>query len=53
MRIAVVHGYILQGTGSNLYVSNLCRAFCADGHEVLLFSQETQPKSGFIGVKYV
>ena len=43
MLIAVVHGYLLHGTGSNLYVSNLCRTFCRQGHRVLLFSQEDQP----------
>ena len=43
MLITVVHGYLLHGTGSNLYVSNLCRTFCRHGHRVLLFSQEHQP----------
>ncbi len=43
MIIAVVHGYLLQGTGSNLYVSNLCRIFCLLGHHVILFSQEAEP----------
>ncbi len=45
MIITVVHGYLLRGTGSNLYVSNLCRAFCRQGHQVLLFSQETIPEA--------
>lgn len=44
MRIAVIHGYFLQGTGSNLFVANLCRELCALGHEVMLFSQEQQPE---------
>jgi len=44
MIIAVVHGYLLRGTGSNLYVSNLCRTFCRKGHQVLLFSQEEETK---------
>ncbi|MFO7952542.1 MAG: glycosyltransferase family 4 protein [Bacillota bacterium] len=44
MIIALVHGYLLRGTGSNLYVSNLCRAFCRQGHRVLLFSQEYKPE---------
>ncbi len=43
MLIAVVHGYLLRGTGSNLYVSNLCRTFCRLGQRVLLFSQEEEP----------
>lgn len=40
MKIAIVHGYFLNGTGSNLYVQNLCRQFCKMGHDVLLFCQE-------------
>ncbi len=43
MKIALVHGYILRGTGSNLYVTNLCRTFCKAGHDVMLFSQESDP----------
>lgn len=45
MKIAVVHGYLLRGTGSNLYVSNLCRTFCRQGHQVLLFSQEEETEA--------
>lgn len=44
MRIVIVHGYFLQGTGSNLFVSNLSRELCLMGHEVLLFSQENKPE---------
>ncbi len=40
MNITVVHGYLLEGTGSNLYVQNLCREFCRLGHDVSLFCQE-------------
>ena len=40
MRIAVVHGYFLRGTGSNLFVANLCRELCKLGHEVQLICQE-------------
>ncbi len=43
MLIAMVHGYFLHGTGSNLYVQNLCREFCRLGHEVHLFCQESAP----------
>ncbi len=45
MIIAVIHGYLLRGTGSNLYVSNLCRTFCQQGHQVLLFSQEEETEA--------
>lgn len=41
MQIAMVHGYFLNGTGSNLLVQNLCREFCKMGHDVRLFCQES------------
>lgn len=44
MRIAVVHGYFLRGTGSNLFVANLCRELCQQGHEVQLICQEQHPE---------
>ena len=34
MRILVFHGYMLRGTGSNIYTANLTRALAALGHEV-------------------
>jgi len=40
----MVHGYLLRGTGSNLFVSNLARSFCKKGHDVFLFCQERQAK---------
>lgn len=40
MQIAMVHGYFLNGTGSNLLVQNLCREFCKMGHDVRLICQE-------------
>lgn len=42
MRIGIVHGYLLNGTGSNLYVQNLCRQFCEMGHDVILFCQDKE-----------
>ncbi len=44
MNLAVIYGYLLRWTGSNLYVSNLVRTFCRQGHRVLLFSQEASPQ---------
>ena len=40
MRILIFHGYLLRGTGSNIYTVNLCRAMVALGHEVHLLCQE-------------
>ena len=36
----MTHGYMLSGTGSNIYVQNLCRALVRGGHEVHLLCQE-------------
>ncbi|MFO7941258.1 MAG: glycosyltransferase family 4 protein [Bacillota bacterium] len=42
-RVALVHGYLLRGTGSNVYVCNLAKALCAEGFPVTLFSQDPDP----------
>jgi len=39
----MIHGYLLSGTGSNIFVSNLVRRFCARGFEVVLLCQERNP----------
>jgi len=40
----MIHGYLLTGTGSNIFVSNLVRNFCRLGHDVFLFCQEKHPE---------
>ena len=40
MRILIFHGYLLHGTGSNIYNANLVRALVALGHDVHLFCQD-------------
>ena len=40
MRILVFHGYLLRGTGSNIYNANLVRALARLGHEVHLLCQD-------------
>src|SRR5436190_12362882 len=42
MRILIFHGYLLRGTGSNVYNASLCRALRELGHEVHLLCQERQ-----------
>lgn len=42
MKILIFHGYLLRGTGSNIYNANLARAFADLGHEVHLFSQDRE-----------
>ena len=39
----MTHGYMLTGTGSNIYVQNLCRALVREGHDVHLLCQERHP----------
>ncbi len=40
MRVLVFHGYMLRGTGSNIYNLNLARALARQGHEVHLLCQD-------------
>jgi glycosyltransferase involved in cell wall biosynthesis len=40
MRILIFHGYLLRGTGSNVYNAGLAAALRAAGHEVHLLAQE-------------
>jgi len=44
MRILLWHGYLLSGSGSNLYTSNLARIWKRQGHDVLLMCQEQHPE---------
>ncbi|HEY6481017.1 MAG TPA: glycosyltransferase family 4 protein, partial [Streptosporangiaceae bacterium] len=49
MRILIFHGYLLRGTGSNIYNAELTRALVDLGHEVHLFCQEQSPEEfGFV-----
>jgi glycosyltransferase involved in cell wall biosynthesis len=40
VRVLIFHGYLLRGTGSNIYNANLARALAALGHEVDLLCQD-------------
>ena len=40
MRILLWHGYLLSGSGSNLYTVNISRIWRSEGHDVLLMCQE-------------
>jgi glycosyltransferase involved in cell wall biosynthesis len=42
MRILIFHGYMLRGTGSNIYNANLARALARLGHEVHLLCQDRE-----------
>ena len=44
MRVLVFHGYLLRGTGSNVYNARLCAALARAGHAVDLLCQEPRPE---------
>ena len=43
MRILLWHGYLLGGTGSNVYSRALAREWSRAGHDVVVVSQERAP----------
>ena len=43
MKILLWHGYLLGGTGSNVYTRALAREWSRSGHEVVVFCQEPDP----------
>jgi glycosyltransferase involved in cell wall biosynthesis len=44
MRVLLLHGYMLRGTGSNIYNANLAKALARLGHEVHLLCQDKTTK---------
>ena len=44
MRILLWHGYLLGGTGSNVYTRALAREWSRAGHDVTVFAQEAHPE---------
>jgi glycosyltransferase involved in cell wall biosynthesis len=42
MKVLIFHGYLLRGTGSNIYNANLARALARLGHEVHLVCQDRE-----------
>jgi glycosyltransferase involved in cell wall biosynthesis len=44
MKILIFHGYMLRGTGSNIYNANLARALARLGHEVHLLCQDRETR---------
>jgi predicted alpha/beta-fold hydrolase len=43
MKILIWHGYLLGGTGSNVYTRSLARAWSKQGHEVVVLCQDPHP----------
>jgi glycosyltransferase involved in cell wall biosynthesis len=44
VRILLWHGYLLSGTGSNVYTQALAREWSRAGHDVTVLSQEPHPE---------
>src|SRR6266516_934985 len=44
MRILLWHGWLLEGSGSNVYTARIAETFRAAGHDVLLLCQEAHPE---------
>ena len=44
MKILIFHGYMLRGTGSNIYNANLARSLAGLGHEVHLLCQDRETR---------
>ncbi len=49
MRIFIWHGYLLAGTGSNIFARELARQWSLAGHDVTVFSQEPHPERYDLG----
>jgi len=49
VRILIWHGYLLDGTGSNVYTRALARAWSRAGHEVVVVCQEPHPERYDLG----
>jgi glycosyltransferase involved in cell wall biosynthesis len=49
MRILLWHGYLLDGTGSNVYSRALAREWSLAGHDVTVVSQEPSPERYDLG----
>jgi glycosyltransferase involved in cell wall biosynthesis len=49
VRILLWHGYLLAGTGSNIYARQLAREWSREGHEVVVFSQDPRPERYDVG----
>jgi glycosyltransferase involved in cell wall biosynthesis len=49
VRIVLWHGYLLGGTGSNVYTRALAREWSGAGHDVTVLSQEPRPEQYDLG----
>jgi glycosyltransferase involved in cell wall biosynthesis len=49
VRIVIWHGYLLGGTGSNVYIREIARKLCQLGHDVTIVCQEPHPDQFDVG----
>jgi glycosyltransferase involved in cell wall biosynthesis len=49
VKVLIWHGYLLGGTGSNVYTRSLSRSWSRLGHEVVVLCQEPRPESYDLG----
>jgi glycosyltransferase involved in cell wall biosynthesis len=49
VRIVLWHGYLLSGTGSNIYTRALARAWSRSGHDVVVLCQDPHPERFDLG----
>jgi glycosyltransferase involved in cell wall biosynthesis len=49
VRVLLWHGYLLGGTGSNVYTRALAREWSRAGHDVVVFTQERHPEQYDLG----
>jgi glycosyltransferase involved in cell wall biosynthesis len=42
--ICILHGYLLEGSGSNLWTRSIVESLCREGHTVHLMAQENHPE---------
>jgi glycosyltransferase involved in cell wall biosynthesis len=42
--ICILHGYLLEGSGSNLWTRSIAESLCSQGHTVHLMAQENHPE---------
>ena len=53
MKIVLWHGYLLGGTGSNVYTRQLAREWTRAGHDVVVLCQEPHPERFDVGTARV
>ena len=49
MNLVLWHGYLLSGTGSNIYTQHVARAWGRLGHDVRVLCQEPHPQRFDLG----